>query len=137
MKIIHHNGYKEDEERMQFRMTIYRNLLESAKNVLLAMRKIGVDCKNPRNSVRFRFRPRLPSDILTSSLQANADRILDYNVDASANFYFSEEIASAIYNLWNDPIIPTIMDHSSEFYLMDSASESVSPFSYPPVLSPF
>ena len=52
MKIIHHNGYKEDEERLTFRPTIYRNLLESAKNVLLAMRKIGVDCANPRNRVR-------------------------------------------------------------------------------------
>ncbi|KAJ3476067.1 hypothetical protein NLI96_g11417 [Meripilus lineatus] len=103
MKIIHHNGYKEDSERLLFKLTIYRNLLESAKNVLLAMRKISVDCANPRN-------------------RAMADRILDYEVDASTSFVFSEEVAIAIYDLWTDPIIPTIMDHSSEFYLMDSAS---------------
>ncbi|CAL1711805.1 unnamed protein product [Somion occarium] len=80
MKIIHQSGFTRDE-LMTYRTTIYRNLLESAKNILLAMRKIGVDCGNPSN-------------------RANADRILDYE----------------------DPIIPTIMDHSSEFYLMDSAS---------------
>ena len=51
-----------------------------------------------------------------------ADRILDYEVDAPPSFVFSEEVAIAIYDLWTDPIIPTIMDHSSEFYLMDSAS---------------
>ncbi|KAF6741076.1 putative G protein alpha subunit GNA-3 [Ephemerocybe angulata] len=36
--------------------------------------------------------------------------------------YFSLEIAEAIHQLWKDPIIPKIMDeHSSDFYLMDSA----------------
>ncbi|KAI0090848.1 G-protein alpha subunit [Irpex rosettiformis] len=102
MKIIHQNGYTPDE-LMTFRTTIYKNTLESAHHILLAMRKIGVDCQNPQN-------------------RANADRILDYEVSTSPTFYFSEEMAEAIYNLWKDPIIPTIMDHSSEFYLMDSAS---------------
>jgi guanine nucleotide-binding protein subunit alpha len=37
--------------------------------------------------------------------------------------YFSTEIAEAISQLWKDPIIPKIMDeHSSDFYLMDSAA---------------
>lgn len=27
-----------------------------------------------------------------------------------------------IHQLWQDPAIPKVMDHSSEFYLMDSAS---------------
>ena len=47
---------------------------------------------------------------------------MDYEVVPSPTFYFSEEMAQAIYQLWKDPIIPTIMDHSSEFYLMDSAA---------------
>ena len=51
MKIIHQNGYTK-EELLTYRTTIYRNLLESAKNILLAMRKIGVDCQNPANRVR-------------------------------------------------------------------------------------
>lgn len=50
MKIIHQNGYTKDE-LMTFRTTIYRNLLESAHNLILAMRKIGVDCVSPQNRV--------------------------------------------------------------------------------------
>ena len=51
MKIIHQNGYTPDE-LITFRTTIYRNLLESAHHLLLAMRKIGVDCVSPWNRVR-------------------------------------------------------------------------------------
>jgi len=102
MKIIHQNGFT-DSERMTFRPTIYRNTLDSAQAIVLAMRKINVDCVDPTN-------------------QANADRILDYRVEATPSFVFSEEIAKAIYQLWQDPIIDKVMDHSSEFYLMDSAS---------------
>lgn len=126
MKIIHQNGYTRDE-LITFRTTIYRNLLESAHHILLAMRKIGVDCVNPQNRVSAmmthsclaRLSICLADDVFP---QANADRILDYEVLPSATYYFSEEMAQAIYNLWKDPIIPTVMDHSSEFYLMDSAS---------------
>lgn len=102
MKIIHQDGFSRDE-LIQYRPIIYRNLLESAHNIILAMRKIGVDCVTPEN-------------------RAMTERILDYEVLASPEFYFSEEMAKAIFELWRDPIIPTIMDHSSEFYLMDSAS---------------
>lgn len=41
MKIIHQNGYTPDELLM-FRPTIYRNLLESAEAVVLAMRKLDI-----------------------------------------------------------------------------------------------
>lgn len=102
MKIIHKKGFSRDE-LIQYRPIIYRNLLESAHNIILAMRKIGVDCVTPEN-------------------RAMTERILDYEVLSSPTFYFSEEMAKAIFELWRDPIIPTIMDHSSEFYLMDSAS---------------
>ena len=47
---------------------------------------------------------------------------MDYEIVPSNTFYFSEEMAKAIYQLWRDPVISEIMDHSSEFYLMDSAS---------------
>ena len=123
MKIIHQNGYTRDE-LMTYRTTIYRNLLESAHHILLAMRKIGVDCVNPSNRVSFAACSHRPIPSVTHPIraQANADRILDYEVLPSATFYFAEDLAQAIYQLWKDPIIPTVMDHSSEFYLMDSAS---------------
>jgi guanine nucleotide-binding protein G(i) subunit alpha len=37
-------------------------------------------------------------------------------------FFFSPEIAQAVQDVWGDEIIPALMDHSSRFYLMDSAS---------------
>lgn len=41
MKIIHQNGYSHTELLM-FRPTIYRNLLESAEAIVLAMRKLDI-----------------------------------------------------------------------------------------------
>ena len=102
MKIIHKNGYTRDE-LMVYRQTVYKNLLESAQAIVNAMRKLGVDAQLPANRV-------------------HADKILDYRVDSSPSFTFSEDIALAIHHLWQDPVIPKIMDHSSKFYLMDSAS---------------
>ncbi|KAH7920557.1 guanine nucleotide binding protein, alpha subunit [Leucogyrophana mollusca] len=102
MKIIHQNGFSRDE-LMTYRPTIYKNTVDSAQAIVLAMRKLKVDCVLPAN-------------------RANADRILDYRVDGTGGFTFTEEIAQAIHDLWTDPIISEIMDHSSEFYLMDSAS---------------
>lgn len=109
MKIIHQNGYTHDE-LCTYRVIVYRNLLESAQAIVLAMRKLSVD-------------PILPANRL------HADKIMEYKLDepaagpsASSSIGFSEEVAAAIDALWADPIIPKIMDHSSEFYLMDSAS---------------
>lgn len=36
-------------------------------------------------------------------------------------FVFHPEIASTISQLWQDPIVTTVIDHSSDFYLMDLA----------------
>ena len=109
MKICYQNGYTHDE-LCTYRVIVYRNLLESAQAIVLAMRKLGVDPVLPANRV-------------------HADKILEYKIDeppagssASSTVGFSEEVADAIDALWADPIVPKIMDHSSEFYLMDSAS---------------
>ncbi|TFK45405.1 guanine nucleotide binding protein, alpha subunit [Heliocybe sulcata] len=102
MKIIHQNGFSKDE-LATFRPIIYKNLLDSAQAIVLAMRKLGVDCVEPVN-------------------RQNADRIINYTIESSPSFVFSEEVAQAIHELWRDSVIPKVMDHSSEFYLMDSAS---------------
>ncbi len=102
MKIIHQNGYTR-EELLVYRNTVYKNLVESGQAIVLAMRKIGVDPVFPDN-------------------REHVDRILDYKVETIPSYTIDEEIAFAIHHLWQDPIIPKIMDHSSEFYLMDSAS---------------
>ncbi|KAJ9095814.1 guanine nucleotide-binding protein subunit alpha [Naganishia cerealis] len=102
MKIIHQNGYSKDE-LLQFKMVIYKNLIDSAQALILACRKIGVDPEDPTNRV-------------------NADAILEYRIEADPGNTLSQDIALAIESLWHDPIIPNVMDRSSEFYLMDSAT---------------
>ncbi|KAF8425004.1 heterotrimeric G protein alpha subunit [Boletus edulis BED1] len=101
MKVIHQNGFT-DEELMTYRSTIYQNTLDSAQAIVLAMSKIDLECVDPNNRV-------------------NAKLIFDYRIDPSLSFELSPEIAEAIHQLWQDPIIPKLMDHTSEFYLMDSA----------------
>ena len=58
--------------------------------------------------------------------QVTAEQIASDELDLSSvdsSFRFPEQLASSINRLWHDPAIPQIMDyHSSEFYLMDSAS---------------
>lgn len=103
MKIIHQNGFTR-EELLSYRSTIYKNLVDSAQAVVLQMRKMGADCGVPEN-------------------RRHAEEILQVQVGSSSTFVLPQEIADAIHAVWQDPIIPSIMDlHSSDFYLMDSAS---------------
>lgn len=69
----------------------------------MAMRKLGVDPEEPNN-------------------RAHADRILEYKMDTDPLSVLPQEILHAIESLWHDPVIPSVMDRSSEFYLMDSAT---------------
>lgn len=50
MKIIHQNGYT-PEELVFFRIVVYKNLVDSAKDVVMAMKKVGVDCVEGINRV--------------------------------------------------------------------------------------
>lgn len=100
MKIIHQNGYSK-EELIAIKPVIHSNVLVSAQALVMAMRKIGVDPEDPTN-------------------RTYADRILEYKIDETG--LISSDLFNAIEALWHDPIIPVIMDRSSEFYLMDSAT---------------
>ncbi|KAK9896138.1 heterotrimeric G-protein alpha subunit (G-alpha, GPA3) [Cystobasidium minutum MCA 4210] len=100
MKIIHQNGYTKDE-LVLCRATVYKNVMDSAQALVMALRKFNMD---PVEGVNRHY----------------ADKILDYRLESHSNL--NEEIVKAIESLWHDPIIPSVLDRSSEFYLMDSAS---------------
>ncbi|KAI0053257.1 G-protein alpha subunit [Auriscalpium vulgare] len=103
MKIIHQNGYTE-EELLAFRPLIWKNLLESAHAVVMALEHLNLEPIQPAN-------------------KTNRARIMGYELSADdPAFFFSSEVAQAVQEMWHDDIIPAMMDHSSEFYLMDSAS---------------
>lgn len=75
--------------------------MDSAQALVMALRKFKMDPVEPVNRVY-------------------ADKILDYRLESSQTL--ATEIVRAVESLWHDPIIPSVMDRSSEFYLMDSAS---------------
>ncbi|KAG8901762.1 Guanine nucleotide-binding protein alpha-2 subunit [Tulasnella sp. 408] len=66
-----------------------------------------------------------PTPPLYANTPANTTHtteILEYQVESDPSTRLAPDIANAIDSPWKDPIIATFMDHSSEFYFMDSAS---------------
>lgn len=149
MKIIHQNGYTNDE-LLSFRPTIFRNLVDSAQDIVLAMRKLGVDPALPENRQNAEKIMEYRVDAVLGAAQAAQGALLGDRVDSATDsksrldrldsnqFVYpprdvngkgtvtpptelDPEIAQAIHALWADPIIAELMDHSSDFYLMDSA----------------
>ena len=101
MKIIHQGGYTEDE-RAQYRHTIYKNVVDCAKALIGGMRQLEIEVENPEN-------------------QANCEYIMEYVVDPDPQAGLDSKIGEAVAAMWSDPCVSKIMDHASEFYLMDSA----------------
>ena len=101
MKIIHQNGYTRDELAL-YRHTIYKNVIDCAKALIGAMRQFEIEVENPENN-------------------ANCEYIMDYAVDPDPQQALETKVGDAITAIWNDPSIPKVFDHQSEFYLMDSA----------------
>ena len=54
-------------------------------------------------------------------IKEHIERILSWQLDMLDITPFDPELAQMIQDLWSDSIIHTMMDRSSEFYLMDSA----------------
>jgi guanine nucleotide-binding protein G(i) subunit alpha len=123
MKIIHQNGYTRDE-LLSFRPLIWKNLLESARDVILALTRFTLEPITPTNKVHSVFDLSRSYRLTPFGLsQANCERIMNYQLSTDdPQFFFSPEIAQAVQDVWGDEIIPALMDHSSRFYLMDSAS---------------
>ncbi|CAJ0885844.1 10414_t:CDS:2 [Entrophospora sp. SA101] len=101
MKIIHQNGYTK-EELAHYRITVYKNLMDSAQAIVYAMKKFQLE---PRKSIN----------------RVYAEKILEYYVESDPNFQLNPEIVEAIDSVWNDPIISEVLDKQNLFYLMDSA----------------
>ena len=101
MKIIHQNGYTVDELAL-YRHTIYKNLIDCAKALISAARSFEIALEGADNS-------------------QNCNYVMDYSVDPDPHSALDPQIGTAIGSIWQDPSIPKILEHSSEFYLMDSA----------------
>ena len=101
MKIIHQNGYTRDELAL-YRLTIYKNVLDCSKALIGAMRQFKIEPVNAQNN-------------------EFADYLLEYQVDPDPHTPLDPHVGECVVSIWHDPSIADIMDHQSEFYLMDSA----------------
>ena len=101
MKIIHQNGYTRDELAL-YRLTIYKNVLDCAKALIMAMRQFEIDPVDPRNV-------------------DNSDYLLEYSVDPDPHTPLDPHVGDCVVSMWTDPCVADVMEHQSEFYLMDSA----------------
>jgi guanine nucleotide-binding protein subunit alpha len=101
MKIIHQNGYTV-EERQMYRTTIYKNVLDCAKTLITAMRQFGIEPTQESN-------------------KEHCDFLMDYSLDPDPEKPLDNRVGPAVSSVWQDPCIQTVMEHQSEFYLMDSA----------------
>ncbi|TFK67713.1 heterotrimeric G-protein alpha subunit, GPA3-like protein [Pluteus cervinus] len=102
MKIVHQGGFS-NTDLAEWRPVVYQNVLESAKALVMYMRTVSLECHEYSNRV-------------------SMEQVLDFPFEPPNTINFTFEIANAIHQVWEDPVIPEIMDnHSSEFYLMDNA----------------
>ncbi|KAF9884124.1 Guanine nucleotide-binding protein alpha-2 subunit [Aspergillus nanangensis] len=101
MKIIHQNGYSEDELQM-YRLTVYKNLMDCAKTLIGAFEKLELvpTSQKVRDYVEF---------------------LADYNLEPDPNVPLDSKVGDAITYIWNDPCTAKALEHQNEFYLMDSA----------------
>jgi len=101
MKIIHQNGYTR-EELAAYRLTVHKNLTDSAKAIVAAMEQ-------------FELLPREPE-----ALQA-AQYIAEFQLAADPAVPIESAMGDAIKVLVTSSTYPQVLEHQSEFYLMDSA----------------
>ncbi len=101
MKIIHQNGYTVDELAL-YRLTVYKNLVDCAKALVGAMRQFEIEPGDAQN-------------------REYGDYVLEYQVDPDPHAPLDPLVGEAITSLWKDTSMPAVLDHQSEFYLMDSA----------------
>jgi guanine nucleotide-binding protein G(i) subunit alpha len=101
MKIIHLKGYSEDE-LYNYRPTVFKNLVECAKAVITAMQQLDIEPQNPDN-------------------HAHCDYLMQYQTESGPQAHIDPQVGIAVQSIWNDPARDLLMEHQTEFYLMDSA----------------
>lgn len=101
MKIIHLKGYSEDE-LYNYRPTVFKNLVECAKAVITAMQQLNIEPHNADN-------------------RNHCDFLMDYQAESGPQAHIDPQVGIAVQSIWGDPAKDLLMEHQTEFYLMDSA----------------
>lgn len=101
MKIIHQNGYTVEELAL-YKHTVYKNLIDCAKALISAMQQFDIEPEKLGNKECAAF-------------------VVEYQLDPDPAAQIDAKVAEAVASVWADPAMPKVFDHSTEFYLMDSA----------------
>jgi guanine nucleotide-binding protein G(i) subunit alpha len=101
MKIIHLKGYSEDE-LYNYRPTVFKNLVECAKAVITAMQQFDIEPHNEEN-------------------RRHAEFLMHYQAESGPQAHIDPQVGTAVLSIWSDPAREELMEHQTEFYLMDSA----------------
>lgn len=101
MKIIHLKGYSEDE-LYNYRATVFKNVIECVKAVINAMDQFDIE----------------PS---TAANREHCNFLVSYAVESGPSAHIEHRVGQAVQAVWSDPCIERLMEHQTEFYLMDSA----------------
>jgi len=101
MRIIYQTGFS-GAELLDYRSTIFRNVVRSAKGVVGAMKQFGIV-------------PAIPAN------RKYVDFIAEYTLDPDLALPLGQEFGNALSAIWSDACIEALMERQAEFYLMDSA----------------
>ena len=101
MKIIHQNGYTQDELAL-YRLTIFKNVIDCAKSLISAMGQLEMGPEVPANNEHINY-------------------LMEYSVDPDPEKPLDARVGTAVSSLWKDPCVPRVMEHQTSFYIMDSA----------------
>lgn len=108
MKIIHANGLS-PAELAEYRPIIYKNILDSAHELVRCMQQAGLECMDSANDGLAKKILDYPSESWhIGKGKGSKGKVQDFN------------IAAAIHQLWNDPVILTLVNsHSDDYHLME------------------
>ncbi|XP_072279693.1 guanine nucleotide-binding protein G(t) subunit alpha-2 [Pyxicephalus adspersus] len=101
MKIIHQDGYTE-EECLEFKSVIYGNVLQSILAIIRAMSTLGID--------------------YADSSRGDDGRILFHLADSIEEGTMPPELVDVIKKLWKDEGVQACFERAAEYQLNDSAA---------------
>uniref|UniRef100_A0A060T1L1 Guanine nucleotide-binding protein alpha-2 subunit n=1 Tax=Blastobotrys adeninivorans TaxID=409370 RepID=A0A060T1L1_BLAAD len=108
MKIIHQNGYSQ-EELLMYKTTVYKNLMDCAKAIVEALDTFNLSVAEPQDNAAAVSKEELEY-LMSYTIQPDPDTILDARVP------------QIITNLWAHPVVKKMfVENRSQFYIMDSA----------------
>jgi len=99
LKILYVNGFTK-EELLSIRETVRDNIVNSMKSLLTAAKQRGLKIKDEN--------------------EQKAKLILDFPLDQAVEKNFTQQVGSAVSDLWKDEAIQKTFQFRSEFQLLDS-----------------